>query len=409
MLSVMTFATLLKNPSRRVSRILTEFSRRLEPIDDAGLSDMARQSQSISRRFFGRTMRLFAPLYFSNECINNCVYCGFSRDNRILRVTLTLDQIEQEARYLAERGFRSLLLVSGEHPKFIPNHYVEEVIQRVSQIVPSIGLEIAPLETEDYRPLVQAGAEALVVYQETYDRDVYATLHTAGPKRDFDWRVECPERGYDAGFRRLGIGALFGLSDWRQEALRLAEHVEYLLRRCWRAQITIALPRLRPAAGGFTPKVKLSDRDLIQLLCAFRISFPQIGIVLSTREPAALRDLLMNLGVTTMTVGKWRARFVERRLDGLVDEDRPGRPPSIMLDQVEEVIVATLEEKPKNANRLVYATGSPSGSGSAIDVEEDPKKTSQGFWHSVAKRAPVCTGAPSQQHPAGGQGHTIQP
>ncbi len=278
----MTFATLLKKSSRRLSRALTEFSRRLEPIDDAGLSDMAQQSQMISRRFFGRTMRLFAPLYFSNECINNCAYCGFSRDNRILRVTLTLDQVEQEAHYLAERGFRSLLLVSGEHPKFIPNRYVEEVVQRVSKIVPSIGLEIAPLETENYRPLVQAGAEALVVYQETYDRDAYAALHTAGPKRDFDWRVECPERGYDAGFRRLGIGALFGLSDWKQEAVRLAEHVEYLLRRCWRAQITIALPRLRPAAGGFTPKVKL-------------------------REPAALRDLLMNLGVTTMSAGSCTA------------------------------------------------------------------------------------------------------
>jgi 2-iminoacetate synthase len=299
----MTFATLLQNPSRRLSRALIEFSRRLEPIDDAGLSEMARHSQTISRRFFGRTMRLFAPLYFSNECINNCVYCGFSRDNRILRVTLTLDQVEQEARYLAERGFRSLLLVSGEHPKFIPNRYLEEVVQRVSQVVPSVGLEIAPLETEEYRPLVQAGAEALVVYQETYDREIYATLHTAGPKRDFDWRLECPERGYDAGFRRLGVGALFGLSEWRQEALALAEHVEYLLRRCWRAQITIALPRLRPAAGGFTPRTKLSDRDLIQLLCAFRISFPQIGIVLSTREPAPLRDVLMNLGVTMMSAG----------------------------------------------------------------------------------------------------------
>jgi 2-iminoacetate synthase len=303
----MTFATLLKNPARSLSRVVTEFSRRLEPVDNAGLSNLARQSQAISRRFFGRTMRLFAPLYFSNECINNCVYCGFSRDNRVLRVTLTLDQVEQEARYLAERGFRSLLLVSGEHPKFIPNRYLQEVVQRVNQIVPSIGLEIAPLKVEDYRPLVRAGAEALVVYQETYDRDVYATLHTAGPKRDFDWRVECPERGYEAGFRRLGVGALLGLSDWRQEALRLAEHVEYLLRRCWRAQITIALPRLRPAAGGFTPTVKLSDRDLIQLLCAFRVSFPQIGIVLSTREPAALRDILMNLGVTTMSAGSCTA------------------------------------------------------------------------------------------------------
>jgi 2-iminoacetate synthase len=299
----MSFATLLQNPSRRLSRALIEFSQRLEPIDDAGLSEMARQSQTISRRFFGRTMRLFAPLYFSNECINNCVYCGFSRDNHILRVTLTLDQVEQEARYLAERGFRSLLLVSGEHPKFIPNRYLEEVVQRVNQVVPSVGLEIAPLETEEYRPLVQAGAEGLVVYQETYDRQVYATLHTAGPKRNFDWRLECPERGYDAGFRRLGIGALFGLSEWRQEALALAEHVEYLLRRCWRAQITVALPRLRPAAGGFIPRTKLSDRDLIQLLCAFRMSFPQIGIVLSTREPAPLRDVLMNLGVTMMSAG----------------------------------------------------------------------------------------------------------
>src|SRR5258708_13276747 len=163
----MTFATLLKNPSRRVSRALTEFSRRLEPIDDAGLSNMAQQSQAISRRFFGRTMRLFAPLYFSNECINNCAYCGFSRDNRILRVTLTLDQVEQEARYLPERAFPTLLLFSRDHPKFIPNRYVEEVVQRVSQVVPSIGLEIAPLETEDYRPPLQATAKPLAAFHKT--------------------------------------------------------------------------------------------------------------------------------------------------------------------------------------------------------------------------------------------------
>jgi 2-iminoacetate synthase len=303
----MTFAALLNSPSRRLSRTLIEFARRLEPIDDAGLTGMARESQAISRRFFGRTMRLFAPLYFSNECINNCSYCGFSRDNRVLRVTLTLDQVELEARYLADRGFRSILLVSGEHPKFIPNQYLQEVVERVSQVVPSIGLEIAPLKMQDYRPLVQAGAEALVVYQETYDRDTYATLHTAGPKRDFDWRVETPERAYEAGFRRIGIGALFGLSDWRQEALRLAEHLEFLLRRCWRAQITVALPRLRPAAGGFTPRIQLADRDLIQLVCAFRTSFSQVGIVLSTREPASLRDILMHLGVTTMSAGSCTA------------------------------------------------------------------------------------------------------
>jgi 2-iminoacetate synthase len=303
----MTFATLLNNPSRPRSRVIAEFAERLEPIDDAGLSSMARQSQTISRRFFGRTIRLFAPLYFSNECINNCSYCGFSRDNRILRITLTLEEVEREACCLADRGFRSVLLVSGEHPKFIPNRYLQEVVQRVSEIVPSVAIEVAPLKVEDYRPLVQAGAEALAVYQETYDRELYSTLHTAGPKRDFDWRLETPERGYQAGFRRIGIGALFGLSDWRREALCLAEHAEFLLRRCWRAQITVALPRLRPAAGGFAPAVKLSDRDLIQLLCAFRITFPQVGIVMSTREPAALRDLLMSLGVTSMSAGSCTA------------------------------------------------------------------------------------------------------
>src|SRR5258707_14888536 len=145
----MTFATLLKNPSRRVSRALTEFSRRLESIDDAGLSDMAQQSQAISRRFFGRTMRLFAPLYFSNECVNSCSYCGFSRDNPILRVTLTLDQVEREARFLAGLGFRGLLLVSGEHPKFVSNQYLVDVVRRVSRIVPSVSIEVAPLDTDE--------------------------------------------------------------------------------------------------------------------------------------------------------------------------------------------------------------------------------------------------------------------
>src|SRR5712664_3178872 len=140
----MTFATLLKNPSRRVSRALTEFSRRLEPIDDAGLSDMAQQSQAISRRFFGRTMRLFAPLYFSNECINNCAYCGFSRDNRILRVTLTTDEVLQEGRALKEQGFRNLLLVAGEHPKFVSHGYLADCVRTLRPEIPGVSLEVGP-------------------------------------------------------------------------------------------------------------------------------------------------------------------------------------------------------------------------------------------------------------------------
>jgi 2-iminoacetate synthase len=151
--------------------------------------------------------------------------------------------------------------------------------------------------------MVEAGAEALVVYQETYNPEEYARLHVAGPKRDYQWRLECPERGYAAGFRRIGIGALFGLCSWREEAVALAGHLEELLRRCWKAQFTVSLPRMRPCAGEFTPAYPLGDRDFTQLQCAFRLCFPQVGIVMSTREPAHMRDALVPLGVTMMSAG----------------------------------------------------------------------------------------------------------
>jgi 2-iminoacetate synthase len=299
----MTFARLFSSPDRPRSRTITQFAALLDPVEDRRLVQLAGQSQKITRRFFGRTMRLFAPLYLSSECINNCQYCGFSRDNPILRVTLSLEEVEAEARYLVQQGFRNVLLVSGEHPKFVSNGYLRDVVRRLISFVPSVSLEVAPMEVDDYQPLVSAGAEGLVVYQETYDRKTYAELHTAGPKRYFDWRLETPERAYAAGFRRIGIAALFGLVEWRSEAIALAEHLEYLLKKCWRSQLTVSLPRIRPAAGGFHPRFSFSDRDLIQVLCALRIMFPQVGIVLSTRESAGFRDVLMPLGVTMMSAG----------------------------------------------------------------------------------------------------------
>jgi 2-iminoacetate synthase len=159
------------------------------------------------------------------------------------------------------------------------------------------------MEAVDYRPLVEAGADGLVVYQETYDRPTYDAMHTAGPKRNFGWRLETAERGYAAGFRRLGIGALYGLADWRFEALCVAAHAHYLLRHCWKAQLTISIPRLRPCAGEFQPLTHMTDRELVQLVCAFRLMFPDVGLVLSTREPARLRDGLIPLGITLMSAG----------------------------------------------------------------------------------------------------------
>jgi 2-iminoacetate synthase len=300
---VMGFSKIFDNSIRQKSSHLRGFESLLEPMDDAALQKLAARSAAATRRHFGRTMRLFAPLYLSNECINSCAYCGFSRENAIQRVTLEIDQVEREARHLVEEGFRNILLVAGEHPKFVSGPYIEMCLERLRSFVPSLSIEVAPMETPDYTPLVAAGAEGLIVYQETYHRETYARMHLAGPKKDFDWRLDCPERGHEAGFRRIGIGALFGLTDWKFEALALAAHLEYLQRVCWKSQLTVSLPRLRPAAGEFEPENPLPDREFIQLLCALRVTFPAVGIVLSTREPAALRDLIAPLGITMMSAG----------------------------------------------------------------------------------------------------------
>jgi 2-iminoacetate synthase len=299
----MSFANVLDQLPAAGSPGLRRFAGLIEPNDNGQFEQLAQQARLLTRRNFGRTMRMFAPLYLSNECINNCRYCGFSRDNPILRVTLTVEQVTAEARHLAQQGFRHVLLVAGEHPKFVNENYLADCIRALRPMFSSISLELGPMETVEYEPLVAAGAEGLVVYQETYDRDVYAQMHTAGPKRDFDWRLACPERAYAAGFRRIGIGALFGLAPWRSDAIALAAHLDYLRRRCWQADLTVSLPRLRPAAGDFVPPYSLGDRELAQLICAFRICFPQVGIVLSTREPAPLRDVLASLGVTMMSSG----------------------------------------------------------------------------------------------------------
>jgi 2-iminoacetate synthase len=299
----MSFAQALDNLALRKTDVVRRFEQLIAPKSDVELESMAQTSRALTLQNFGRTMRLFAPLYLSNECINNCRYCGFSRDNPILRVTLSVEEVVAEARYLRDAGFRQILLVAGEHPKFVSGDYLAECVRALAPDFPSIAIEVGPMASSDYVPIIHAGAEGLVVYQETYQRSVYAELHTAGPKRDFNYRLDCPERAYNAGFRRLGIGALLGLWRWQEEAVALAAHVDYLLRRCWKAQITISLPRLRPAAGGFRPLFSISDRELAQLVCALRISFPQVGIVLSTRERPSLRDALVSLGVTMMSAG----------------------------------------------------------------------------------------------------------
>jgi 2-iminoacetate synthase len=257
----------------------------------------------MTQQRFGKVIRLFAPLYLSNECINNCSYCGFSRDNPILRVTLSLDEVRQEAQALKAQGFRNILLVAGEHPKFVSNNYLRDCIAALHADWPSISLEVGPMETEDYRPLVAAGADGLVVYQETYDRKVYADMHTAGPKRNFDWRLETPERAYAAGFRRLGISPLYGLADWRYEAIERGG-----ARGLSAAQLLEGgADDFHGAAASVRGRVPAAHAHHRPRTGATRLraapDVPDVGIVLSTRESAKLRDGLMPLGVTMMSAG----------------------------------------------------------------------------------------------------------
>jgi 2-iminoacetate synthase len=302
----MSFADEFRPGSPPASARLRRFSAMLAEGGPA-LEVLAREARQLTLRHFGRTLRLFAPLYLSNECVNNCRYCGFSRDNPILRVTLSPDQVAREAWHLHGQGFRNILLVAGEHPRFVSEGYLQECLRRLKGFIPTLAIEVGPMEDHQYREIVAAGAEGLVVYQETYNPEAYAALHTAGPKKDFRYRLECPERAYRAGLRRIGIGALFGLAEWRAEAVALATHLDFLQRHCWKAFFTVSFPRLRPHAGmeGFQPDpaLHLGDRDFVRLLLAFRICFPDVGIVLSTREAPAFRDAVLPLGVTHLSAG----------------------------------------------------------------------------------------------------------
>jgi 2-iminoacetate synthase len=283
---------------------LDDFASLLSPAARPRLEDLARRAHATTVRRFGRTVHLFAPLYVSNECVSVCSYCGFSAGNEIARRTLSVDEVVSEAAALVDRGFRHLLLVSGEHARIVSKEYLQACIEALAPFVPSISVEVQAWDVDTYRRFVHAGCDGLVVYQETYDRETYAGLHLKGKKRNFDWRLAAPDRGAAAGMRRIGIGALLGLHpDWRRDALALAVHAHALVRRHWRTEVTVALPRMRPAAGGFSAVTPVADADYVRLLCALRAFLPDVGVSLSTREAPAFRDALVPLGVTTMSAG----------------------------------------------------------------------------------------------------------
>jgi 2-iminoacetate synthase len=285
-------------------RGLVELAALLSPAAAGRLEELAQAAHRLTLQRFGRAVRLFAPLYLSNECVSSCTYCGFSAENDIVRRTLTLDEVRAEGQALLDRGFRHVLLVAGEHARIVSKDYLVACVETLAPIVPELSIEVQVWDTDTYRRLVAAGCDGLVVYQEAYDRDTYGAVHLKGKKRNYDWRLAAPDRGASGGMRRLGLAALLGLHpDWRAEVLALAAHADALTRRWWRSEVSIALPRLRPAAGGYEPADPVGDADLVQVLCALRLTLPDVGITMSTREPASLRDALVPLGVTTMSAG----------------------------------------------------------------------------------------------------------
>ncbi len=285
-------------------RDLEDLAALLSPAAGARLEEVAQAAHRLTVRRFGKTIHMYAPIYLSNECLTTCTYCGFAKDLEIVRRTLTIAEAVREAEALAAHGFRHLLLLTGEHQKITGVDYLEQALRALSRVVPQLSIEVQVWSEDEYRWLAAAGCDGVVIYQETYDRSAYRDYHVAGRKRDYDWRLEGPERAGRAGIRRLGVGALLGLhAPWREEAIATAAHARFLTRRFWRSEITVSVPRIRPSASGYVPRADVSDRELAQTICALRLFLPDAGIVMSSREAAGFRDALVPLGVTHTSAG----------------------------------------------------------------------------------------------------------
>jgi 2-iminoacetate synthase len=292
---------LARTPAKRD---LEDLSALLSPRAQERLEDLARASNALTLQRFGRTLHLYAPIYLSNECLTTCTYCGFAKDLQIRRRTLSVEQTKREARILTSQGFRHLLLLTGEHKVNTGVDYLCDHLSALTPSVSQLSLEVQVWETDEYRRLVEAGCDGVVIYQETYDEGSYSRFHIAGSKRRFGFRLEGPERAAEAGVRRLGIGALLGLHpDHRTEVISTVAHALHLQKVAWRSEIAVSVPRIRPSASGFQPAVDVTDRDLAQIICAMRLMLPDAGIVLSSREPAGFRDKLVPLGVTHTSAG----------------------------------------------------------------------------------------------------------
>jgi 2-iminoacetate synthase len=273
----------------------------LSPRGEGNLEVLARRAHELTTQHFGRTMHLFTPLYLSNFCVNQCAYCGYNAKNAILQRTLNLREVGEEGGYLASKGFKHILILTGESAVHSSLDYIADCVSELRERFSSVSIDVYPMTEDDYSTLVKKGTDGMTLFQETYSEEVYDRVHLAGPKKDYRFRLEAPERAAGAGMRTVNIGALLGLNDWRTDAFFVGLHAKYLQDKFPDCEISISVPRIRGHKGMFDNVLPVSDKDLVQMVTALRIFLPRVGITLSTRENAFLRDHLVPLGITKMS------------------------------------------------------------------------------------------------------------
>ncbi|WP_415716539.1 2-iminoacetate synthase ThiH [Maridesulfovibrio sp.] len=281
-----------------------DFLALLSPAAIPMLEEMAAKASQLTLQHFGRTIQLFTPLYMANFCTNKCVYCGFNTKNKIPRSQLGPEQLEKEAKAIAATGLKHLLILTGDARAKSSPEYIESAVEILRKHFPSVSIEIYAMTEEEYARQVAAGVDGMTMFQETYNEELYPELHPAGPKNDYRFRLDAPERACKAGMRVVNIGALLGLDEWRHDALKTGIHAAYLQNKYPQVDIAVSLPRIRTHVGdAFTPKSLVSDVDLVQNMLALRIFLPRCGITISTREAPDFRENILPLGVTRMSAG----------------------------------------------------------------------------------------------------------
>ena len=285
------------------SRTLEDFKALISPAAVPYLEQMAQLSHQLTQKRFGKTIQLYAPMYLSNECNNICTYCGFSFDNKIKRKTLTDQEILQELNVIRQNGFNHILLVTGESNHTVHVDYFLNAIRIIRPWFANISIEVQPLEQDEYEQLQCAGVYSVLVYQETYHKEKYKEYHLKGKKSNFEYRLDTPDRLGLAGIHKIGLGILTGLDDWRTDSFFCALHLDYLQRTYWKTKYSLSFPRIRPANGAHIPDLHMTDNELVQLICAYRLFNEDLELSISTRESEHFRDHIIRLGVTSMSAG----------------------------------------------------------------------------------------------------------